>query len=286
MSQNHEITRRRLITGGVATVSTAAMAIALASTAPATNANDIAADVAERDELMQLGDVLPDIEAEYLEATNARQQLINDWWHRWPIAPDSITSNGRYSGADDYERMFTGTAILPDRSVYEVPDPYHSDYVRPRAITKSGELVRAIDDLRRAMRRKRKDPFAPFNVFYLNHARGGTIDEHEAALAELHTIHADAVAYEAAKAQMLEQMDWEATDARADTARENLIQTVNAVLGAPASGLHGVVIKARAIAAYGRIPLCYRISNDIDHREWAGELGSEIVRIATAHLTA
>jgi len=286
MSMGHNLTRRAMLTGGVATASTAAMAIALASTVPAASAGEVAAaDVSESDELMQLGDALPGAEAEYLDATNARQQVINDWWHRWPIAPNSITSEGRLGGGNDYERMFTGTAILPDRSVYDVPNPYRHDHVRPRAITKADEVARAIDDLRRAMRRKRRNPFAAFNAFYLHRAHVGTIDEHGAALAELHTIHADAVAYETAKAEML-VMDWEAVDARATAARESLIQTVNAALGAPAAGLHGVVIKARAIAAYARIPIPYRISNDLAHQEWAGDLGNEIVRIATSHLAA
>ena len=262
------------------------MAIALASTVPSAGASRIADDVAESDELVGLGDVLAGIEAEYLEATHARQQIINNWWHRWPIAPDSIASEGRYGGGSDYERTFTGIAILPDRTVYDVPNPYRHDHVRPRTIIKADAVARAIDDLRRAMRRKRKNPFAPFNAFYLYRAHVGTIDEHEAGLAELRAIHAEAVAYENAKADMLAQMGWEAADARADAARESLIRTVNAALSAPAAGLHGVVIKARAIAAYARIPVSYRISNDLAHKEWAGDLGNEIVRIAAAHLAA
>ncbi len=277
-----ELSRRRLLVGLAAASAGATLAWG-AAFATSTLPPAPLAPVSENPELVRLGDAFPALVAEFFDAAEKRQAIIKKWWSRWPLAPDVLTYEDACNNANRWERSFTGDAIMPDGSTYRRKEgsEWWERGPTPRAVRTAAELGAAVDNLRSAMRRKRKYPFAPFNAFYLYEPHIRTIDEHELALAELTEMHVAAVAYEADKERVLAASGWTAAKARDEAADKALSEAIAAIMAIRATTLEGVVIKAQALDAFGRLPMWSRITMAV-HGDWIAALGSEIVGIAGA----
>jgi hypothetical protein len=281
--------RRRLL-GGLAAASAGAAGASILTLAEAAPA--IAAPL-ENPELVRLGDAFPAVGAEYLNAKQHRQNVINEWWWKWPVAPSFMAAS--WEDHSRWERSFTGAAILADGSYYDVPSgsEYYGvnakPFPKPRTLRTASHYAEAVEDLRKAMRRKRKNPFAPFGVFYLGYQRKLTVDQCEAALAEVTDLHAKALAYEAEKQRVLQASGWEAADARFKAAEAALGDTVAAIMAQAESTMAGIVIKAQALAFWGRLDPLTRMGiggGALSVTQWEAQFAASVLRIASQQPSA
>lgn len=98
-----QIDRRRLLLG-LAAASTAAATVAVAQAAPA--------PVFENPELIALSQEFKAAVAKKAAAVHAKEWLIDEWRHRWPLAPDEITLPGVSKWDSDGEVDLAGRPII------------------------------------------------------------------------------------------------------------------------------------------------------------------------------
>ncbi len=238
--------RRRFLTmaDGIAAATAAAGAVAIQAARGAP---------AENPELIGLGNELPAIVAEYREAHAARRAIIAEWSPQWPKAPESLTEGFSCT----IERDLTGQGVQYDgksRDIYTVND-----------------IGWRLEEAERALRRKDIDTRT---------WHGKRRDGWQAELTKWQAVLADAERYEAETARIREASGFPAADKRWDEAREALAAHVAAIMAAQDTTMEGVRIKARALVAWGGVPLFWRVfTPGID--EWAPKLAAAVERHAT-----
>jgi len=101
--------------------------------------------------------------------------------------------------------------------------------------------------------------------------------EWEAHLDELAEHHRIATAYEAEKARTLKVSGYKAADERMHAARKALGGLVDAVMSQPETTMAGVMVKAQAMAAWGKLPPFWTM---LEGHKWGVALAASIMRVA------
>jgi len=254
------LNRRRLLLGLAAASTAAAVpAAALATTEPA--------PVPENPELLCLGDMLPGVEADMIDAEADYWRIYRDWSPSWPIAPDAITWTSTWGTDSKRERNILGWGMLPDGSTYNVPQPYVSDHPQPRYVNTADDYRREIDELQKKLRRSRpKHPLSASEVADI-----------EAAISMARGNLELASTYEAAKEGVKAASGIEAAIARRRTTQEALAELVGKIMAQPEQSMAGVLIKAQALAAWGNNPFH---DFHVAGTEWPQRLAFAVLRLA------
>lgn len=253
ISSSPALDRRRLLLGLAAASSAAALpSIALASARVTATENPA---------LVRLGDVLPAVAAEYLAAAKAEASIVAEWSTRWPLAPEALIKPYRDDSA--MERTLTGAGLTRRGQQW------------PRPVFTAAEIRHNIDGIRQMLRRKRRAPFGPVNW------RGIKLvaDQWELDLAERGKLLAIAERYEADKAAVLDASGYALAHSRLKGATQALGDLVAEIMAQPEATMLGVVVKARALAAWGNTDLLTRWSTPESHR-WEGQLAASVLRLA------
>jgi hypothetical protein len=212
-----EINRRRLLLG-FAAASTAAAGVSL----PATAAAPI-----ENPRLIELGDKLETLESACLSARDKVHAIEAYWTPRWPKTPAALLDEG-----NEVDRDFQGYVIYePDRpriqQTYASPD----------------DIDWRVDNARRIVRGRTIDK---------RKIRGAGRAEWEQELARLSRLRPIAKRHEARRARVMKQSGYKEAKKAREIAMRNLGDLVSEAVALPATGMAGVMIKAQALAAWGR----------------------------------
>lgn len=235
------ITRRNLLTG-----------LAAASTAAATVVTTASATTIENRELIRLAEELAEVEARYVAADEWQKHLVAEWKPQWPLAPDEITSPGRKGMWSGFERGFEGGAL------------YRKGEEEPRQLIGSDWFSGRAKRARRALKRG---------------LEGERRQEWEAELAEAERGYAVAVRYEAEIARIKEASDYEAAWRNTAAMAEVFEAHVAAIMDQPDFTMEGLLIKAQALAAWGRVEGLYKLA--FRHgQDWPGQIAASILRHA------
>ena len=241
------INRRRMLLG-----------LAAASTAAATISIVTDAAPAENPELIRLADELPAIEARYIAADKHERHLQQKYEPQWPLAPDEITRPGSRHAWGGFERGFKGGAL------------YRKGEERPRqlipASTYEWEIKRARWALKGNKLEKRK-------------IQGLNREQWEAELTEAERLYPVAAHYEAEIARIAEESNYEAAWKNTAATVEALEIHVATIMNQPDSTMHGLIIKAQALAAWGRVKGFHKLA--FRHgQEWPGQIAAASLRHA------
>lgn len=257
------LTRRRLL-AGLAAASTAATIAAVPTLTAATGVPTLA----ENPELIRLGDILPGAVAEYHDAENAYRNIVREWGPRVPLAPDAIAYDAG-AGSDRWERTIHGFAMMPDRSLYDVPQPYVHDHPRPRSVQTADYFAACLKGRQGDLVRKRpKHPLTALDVVQIEMEIGLLRDK--VALAK---------AYEVERARVIAVSGIEPSQARLDAATDALATLIEQIIVADETTMAGVVIKAQAIEAWQEVAGWHRLLPSLKGA-WGAKLASAILRIA------
>lgn len=223
----------------------------------------------ENPELIALGKTFPKLEAEYITARRARSAIVAKWSRLWPKAPDAIVLPYRDSNA--WERDFMGAAMLPDGSRYQHRygrDRFKS-HPEPRSILSAESIEWQIERLDRSLHSRR--PKHPLTA--------EQIAEIEAEIADLSAKLAVVREYEAAKVRVTKASGIAAATARLNAARDTLVAAVTAAMAAPETSMAGVLVKVRALQAWGAMHPGDRLDLAA-MTEWPVQLADAVARHA------
>lgn len=239
MSGAPEINRRRLLLGLAAASTAAAVGVEVALAAPA-----------ENPELVRLGDELPAVEAAYRAARAHQNAVDREWAPQWPIAPEELAAEN-WDHTARLERDFYGA--------------HHG-----RKIRTSSSLEWRINNARSALKSRAKK----------NHwLRQMTLEEWERELVEMSRLHEIALRYEAECDWITKAANyrgsWEATHETAQA----LAQHITNLMEQPETTMAGVIIKAQAMAAWGRVDREDQVWS-FAHPQWPGLIAAAILRHA------
>ncbi|PSJ53660.1 hypothetical protein C7I85_27955 [Mesorhizobium soli] len=204
--------RRRLLLG-LAAASTAAAAITAAQPAPA-------AETAAKPELVALLAELREAKAEKDAAIDAREWLIDEWRHLWPLAPEEITLPGHNEWDSQREVDLAGRSI-----------------VRPGE--KYARHLRGLENLTR---------LAESMAGYVEKAR--TEKNRARALAALANDRRNlrlGQEYYNEIERIKDASGIRAANARIDTAKEEIHRIGEALMAIPASSIACLTVKAEAV---------------------------------------
>ncbi len=254
ISSSPALDRRRLLMGLAAASGAAALPSIAMAEAKVTSTENPA--------LVRLGDTLPEATAEYLVAAESEASIVAQWSARWPLAPDALIKPYR----DDYamERTITGAGLTRQGQQWPIP------------VTTAAEIQHDIDEIRQALRRKRRDAFGPVNWRGIKQVP----DQWELSLAERGRLLAIAGRYETNKAAVLDASGYIKALGRMTSARQALGDLVAEIMAQPEVTMLGVVIKAQALVAWGEVDLLTRWSTPESHR-WEGQLAASVLRLAS-----
>ncbi len=239
---NTATTSRRQVLLGLAAASTAAATVTEAS-------------ASENPELVELGNQLPAIEAEYVSARRAAAQIYRDAMKNWPLAPEEIVRFRRASLCGELERDVAGTGLHRQGEgdvwciwTVEQIEATIAEYER---------------DVARILKTKRQNRLG-WHVERLNEARK--------ALPK-------ARAYWRKCARIRKSCGYETASKRKHEAMDSLRDHVNAIMEAEERTMLGVVIKAQALQSWTKVETFYRSLNSrgID---WPNQMSAAIIRQA------
>lgn len=223
---------------------------------PVVAAAEEAAASPENDILVSLGNQFPAVAKRMASAKQRYWQAYRRAMKLWPTAPEEITAGyGWYQP----ERDIRGTAIRPDKSPLIEGE-------QARTVYESSYFRREIVSIDRALRRKRKRPLAEAEVAGIAAER-----DRLARLAEA------AEAYERAREEARQAVDWGDVHAEHEAAFAAMESAVDAIMSQRAETMVGLVVKAQALSEFHRYPtarLCTAIS---DH---STKLAVELMRVA------
>lgn len=212
-----EINRRLLL--GLAAASTAAATLKVAA--------EINPASMENPRLIELGNALPALEAACLKARDRVYAIEAAWAPRWPKTPAALLGEG-----DEIDRDFRGYAINEPGTPLR-----HQKYARP------SDIDWRVDNARRIVRGRTIDR---------RNIRGGGRADWEQELARLRQLQPIARRHEAHRARVMKQSGYKPAKVAREIAMRNLGDLVSEAVAIPATGMTGVMIKAQALAAWGR----------------------------------
>ena len=244
-----EINRRRLLLG-LAAASTIGAAAAVVAVSAVT-----AAEI-ENPELVRLGDALVGIEAAYLNAAAVAAAVLAEWSPKWPAAPEALLNGCR--DRDNLERDLTGQGIIR---------PGHQYCKSVLTAEECRDQVAYIEDVLTKTLPKAK------------RWRAAGRAEWEASLVEWQERHRLAVDYEQEKAAILELSAYRHAADAVSAARSTLERTVTEIMAQPESTMSGVIIKAQALAAWGKVDQFSRFFH-VNSTVWGTELANAVLRLA------
>ncbi|TIQ35970.1 MAG: hypothetical protein E5X48_11130 [Mesorhizobium sp.] len=237
-----EINRRRLLLG-LAAASTAAAGIGAVEIAKASPAENPA--------LIKLGNQTPVFEKAYIEACAHEDRVVETWAHKWPTAPATLTASR--STSSEVERDFFGVS--------------HGRYIFTSRDFK-WRLKRATSALKSRAKGRALHSYS-------------TREEWQAEFNEASRLLAVAEKYEA-KIERIEQASgytdaWKARH----VAVEALAKHITAVMKEPDMTMAGLLIKAEAMAAWGRVRgMDGRVAAFIENGNWPAHIAEAILRHA------
>lgn len=235
-------TNRRRVLLGLAAASTAAATVTEASTP-------------ENPELIELGDQLPALEAEYVSARQASAKIYREAMKDWPLAPDEIVRFRRSFLSGKLERDVAGAGLHRKGEedtwtlwTVEQVESSITDYER---------------DVARILKTKRQTRLG-WHVERLNEARK--------ALPK-------AKAYWRKCERIRKSCGYESASKRKHKAMDALRDHVKAIMETEERTMMGVVIKAQALQSWTKVETFYRGFN-IHGIEWPNQMGEAIIRQA------
>lgn len=239
--------RRRMLLG-----------IAAASAAAAVPAARAGASL-ENPELVRLAEELPAVEARYIAAREEREDIRRVWSSKWPLAPDEIAEPRRWRGSGYHcERGLEGGALIREGEEH------------PRYLTTAADLECQVERAGWVLKGKR---LRRRNVAGMNR------QEWETELAEAERLHAIAARYEAEIASIKKESNYESASKHAAATAEALEAHVSAIMTQPELSMDGLIIKAQALAAWGKVEPLYRIPYR-HGQDWHGQIAASILRHA------
>lgn len=242
-----DINRRRLLLG-LAAASTAAATINVAAAVnPASS---------ESPRLIELGDSLHALEAACLKARDKVYAIEADWAPRWPKTPAALLGEG-----DEIDRDFKGYAINEPGSPLR-----HQRYASGR------DIDWRVDNARRIVRGRTIDR---------RNIRGGGRAEWEQELARLRRLQPIAKRHDARRARIMKQSGYKAAKTAREIAMRNLGDLVSEAVSLPATGMAGVMIKAQALAAWGRFADALWNMSYPGALTWGSDFAGSVLRMAT-----
>lgn len=236
-----KLDRRRMLLGLAAASTTAAGSAAAPSPA-------------ENPELIRLGDALPPIAAAYFAAADHKEEVRKAADAVWPSAPDEMTGVGGV-----YERCIGG-AVIPSKSKTLNPG--------------NARIIGTVEELEKNIRNEEMQRAHILTTKSKRGLRGceAWLAEYRAALPAAKKYWADV---EAVKARFPYKA---ATDAHAK-ALADFSAHIGAILSAEERTMAGVVIKAQALAEWGKVGKFWRGFN-AEGVDWPSQLADAIVRQA------
>lgn len=250
--------RRRLLLGLAAASAAAAAPVAVSAAVPSTPENP---------DLLRLGDMLLAHEAELIAAHDEYEAALATATKHWPLAPDLILwapDCTKWKG--DLERGPTGGSLA------------RGEHQRPHNLIETRCHDRDIKSIERAIKRAAlRAPGEPFSVPAF---RGKfPMAEWVEKLAEL-TGERDAMnAYEADKAMVLAASGLSAAKDRRDASIDAIERLITSIMQTPETSMAGVIIKANALSAWGRIDKLRALLPELKHG-WGAALAASLIRIA------
>ncbi len=243
---NTTVTNRRNVLLGLAAASTAAATVSEAS-------------VAENPVLIELGDQLPALEAEYISARRAASQIYREAMKDWPLAPDEIirSREPRASLYGEIERTVAGGG-LTRRGEENCFGVWKTENIESHIRVHEGDIARIL--------KTRRQNRLGWHVDRLNEARE--------ALPK-------ARAYWKKCARIRKTCGYEAAYDRKHAAMDALRDHVNTIKCAEERTMMGVVIKAQALKAWSNVEQWYRGLN-VKGINWPTQMSAAIIRQAGA----
>ncbi|AMJ61992.1 hypothetical protein [Bosea sp. PAMC 26642] len=244
------LNRRRMLLG-----------LAAASSAAAAPVSAAVASRGENEALLGLGDALPAVVGEYLEAEACRAAIIDAWGPKWPRAPEGIVYwAGPFSG--DCERSLTGAGF---------------NYVKPpggragdnfRCIRKASTLRSGAELWSKTLRRYR----SPKSRAYAQER----LDEYAIPLAL-------AEPYEAECERIRDLSGFPHADARLNAARDALLDQIALIMGEEPITMAGIFVQAEALKAAAHLEMLSQAARQhMDGMNWGQILAASLLRIAGA----
>lgn len=244
------VDRRRLLLG-LAAASTAAAAVT-AGTAKASES--------ETPELLSLADALPHFEAEYQNARAEVRRIVRRFQPTWPRAPEEIHTHG-WKATE--ERALAGWAY----QYKEGQRGYYANWERPISIGTVETFESEIDTHRRRIA----------HIMTTKSKRG--LKSEQLWLARAETALPLARSYWAKVERIRTASGYDTAVQCEHDALAALKAHVDKIMVAPEHTMQGVVIKAQALAAWGRIERHCRVLN-IEGVEWPTQMAEAIMRQA------
>lgn len=247
------INRRHMLLGLMAASSAAAATTAVAVAAPRGTENA---------ELLRLGDELAALETGYVAARKHQDDVARTWAPKWPLAPDAITTPGRKSWWGNIERTFYGGALLREGEEH------------PRQLITSQDLEWRISNAERALKSKR--------IGSGQKASGRDRQEWETELEECRRLLPVASAYEGETKCITEAANYTAAWKAVEVATKALSEHVASIMAQPDETMEGLLIKAEALASWGRVKSTDQLWAIYVPHNWHGQIAASILRHAGA----
>ncbi|MBZ9888931.1 hypothetical protein LB559_13360 [Mesorhizobium sp. BR1-1-3] len=238
------LNRRRLLLG-LAAASTAAAVGTVATHSGAKAAP------AENPDLIAIGNRTPAIEQAYADAWAHEKEVIRVWAPKWPSAPAELTAK---PSRHQPERDFFGA--------------HHG-----RHIHTSGDFEWRLHRASSALKSRSKSPSAWHTC--------STREEWQAEFDKASRLLLIAKKYEAKTAHIEKASGYKPAWEARHAAAQALADHITAVLDQPDITLEGMLIKAEALAAWGRVSEKDRIWAAVDRkRNWHGQIAESVLRHA------
>ena len=239
---NTVTTSRRNVLLGLAAASTAAATVTEAS-------------ASENPELIELGDQLPSVEAEYVSARRTAAQIYRDAMKDWPLAPEEIVRWRRASLCGELERDVAGAGLRRQGE----EDTWCIWTVEQTATT----IAEYERDVARILKTKRQNRLG-WHVARLNEAR------ETLPIAQSYWNQCE---------RIRKSCGYKTANDRKHAAMRRLKAHVDAIMCAEEQTMMGVVIKAQALQAWKGVERFYRGFN-VEGIEWPTQMSAAIIRQA------
>lgn len=241
---------RRSLLMGLAAASVAA------GTATAAAAETSVAIPPENEELLRLGNELPNVAAAFHSARERSRAILAKWSPRWPVAPDQII-RPRSWYTNEIERDIHGTGITRDCEQ------------RPHGIHTTQSLTCRLDRAKKVLKGRSIDK---------RKIEGLSRPEWEAELAETNTVYSAAELYEADCQRIRDASGYDKAREAYKRATADVARIISSIMAQPAHTMAGIVIKAQALSLSGEGWVLFEdFSAGIN---WAAEFSTSVLKIA------
>ncbi|MFD1987973.1 hypothetical protein ACFSOZ_36755 [Mesorhizobium newzealandense] len=196
------------------------------------------------------------MEAACLMARDKVYAIEAEWGPRWPKTPTALLGEG-----DEIDRDFQGYAINEPGKPLR-----HQKYALPR------DIDWRVDNARRIVRGRTIDK---------RNIHGGGRAEWEQELAEVRRLLPIAKRHETRRARAMKQSGYKAAKTAREIAMRNLGDLVSEAVALPATGMAGVMVKAQALAAWGRYADALWNMSYPGALTWGSDFAGSFLRTAT-----